>query len=242
MCRLTNNRLDAVIPRRTLRPRQGDGSSHIGTAHVAFGRHDSLGPCDFRYFVAQSHTPHDHCVRFAVVVTSHDATLVTRRPLPLTWTGLSPAGPRQLRLAHHDFSHCRARAATTPADTCIGAQRRKLPVAVPPASPPRGSDRNPGNARAPASKRFDGMSHRGGDCSGDHDCVTPRPPDHQRQTRDADDRPVAVPHPATWSPPRPSAALSDKSISTRSRVSTRSLIRISVIARHPERLDDSLSQ
>jgi hypothetical protein len=50
--------------------------------------------------VAQSHTPNDHCVRFAVVVTFHDATLVTRRALPLSRTGLSPAGPRQLRLAH----------------------------------------------------------------------------------------------------------------------------------------------
>src|SRR5271157_3568475 len=51
-------------------------------------------------FVAQSHTPNDHCVRFAVVVTFPDATLVTRRALPLTWAGLSPAGSRQLRLAH----------------------------------------------------------------------------------------------------------------------------------------------
>ena len=72
-----------------------------GTAHVAFGSSDSLGPCDFKDFVAQSHTPHDHCVRFAVVVTFPDATLVTRRALPLTWAGLSPAGSRQLRLAHH---------------------------------------------------------------------------------------------------------------------------------------------
>src|SRR6267154_4415413 len=79
---------------------QGDGSSHNGTAHVAFGNSDSLGPCDFKDFVAQSHTPHDHCVRFAVVVTFPDATLVTRRVLPLTWAGLSPAGSRQLRLAH----------------------------------------------------------------------------------------------------------------------------------------------
>jgi hypothetical protein len=50
--------------------------------------------------VAQSHTPNDHCVRFAVVVTFLDATLVTRRALPITWAGLSPAGSRQLRLAH----------------------------------------------------------------------------------------------------------------------------------------------
>ena len=30
------------------------------------------------YFVAQPHTPNDHCVRFAVVVTFPDATLVTK--------------------------------------------------------------------------------------------------------------------------------------------------------------------
>src|SRR5258708_30361042 len=65
-----------------------------------FRNSDSLGPFDFKDFVAQSHTPNDHCVRFAVVVTFPDATLVTRRALPLTWARLSPAGSRQLRLAH----------------------------------------------------------------------------------------------------------------------------------------------
>jgi hypothetical protein len=35
---------------------------------------------------------------------------------------------------------------------------------------------------------------------------------------------------------------SDRSISTRSRVSSRSLIRITIIARHPKHRDDSLSQ
>jgi hypothetical protein len=50
--------------------------------------------------VAQSHTPHDYCVRFVVVVAFHNATLVIGRALPLSRTGLSPAGPRQLRLAH----------------------------------------------------------------------------------------------------------------------------------------------
>jgi hypothetical protein len=35
-----------------------------------------------------------------MVVAFHDATLATRRALPLTWTGLPPAGPRQLCLAH----------------------------------------------------------------------------------------------------------------------------------------------
>ena len=72
----------------------------ITAPHSAFGSSDGLGPCDFKDFVAQSHTPNDHCVRFAVVVTFHDATLVTGRALPLSRTGLSPAGPRQLRLAH----------------------------------------------------------------------------------------------------------------------------------------------
>jgi len=31
-----------------------------------------------------------------MVVAFHDATLATRRALPLTWAGLSPAGSRQL--------------------------------------------------------------------------------------------------------------------------------------------------
>ena len=35
-----------------------------------------------------------------MVVTFHDATLVTGQALPPSRTGLSPAGPRQLRLAH----------------------------------------------------------------------------------------------------------------------------------------------
>src|SRR6516162_9986619 len=87
-----------------LRPRQGGGSLHSGTAHVAFGSSDSLGPCDFKDFVAQSHTPNDHCVRFVVVVAFPNATLVTKQALPLTWAGLSPAGPRQLRLAHRNPS------------------------------------------------------------------------------------------------------------------------------------------
>src|ERR1700730_4188382 len=67
---------------------------------AAFGSSNSLGPCDFKDFVAPSHTTNDHCVRFAVVVTFPNTTLVTRRALPLTWAGLSPAGSRQLRLAH----------------------------------------------------------------------------------------------------------------------------------------------
>jgi hypothetical protein len=54
----------------------------------------------------------------------------------------------------------------------------------------------------------------------------------------------------TWRRPSPTKVLaastvsrrSDKSISTRSRVSSRSLIRTTVIARHPKRPDDNLSQ
>src|SRR3954452_20546060 len=38
----------------------------------------------------------DCCVRFAVVVAFHAATLATGRALPLTRTGLSPVGTRQL--------------------------------------------------------------------------------------------------------------------------------------------------
>ena len=57
-------------------------------------------PANSKDFVAQSHTPYDYCVRFVVVVAFHNATLVTGRALPLSRTGLSPAGPRQLRLAH----------------------------------------------------------------------------------------------------------------------------------------------
>ena len=33
-------------------------------------------------FVAQSHTPHDRCVRFALAVAGDDATLAGRRALP----------------------------------------------------------------------------------------------------------------------------------------------------------------
>ena len=41
-------------------------------------------------------TPHRIAVRFAGTVTGADATLATRRALPLTWAGLAPAGSRQL--------------------------------------------------------------------------------------------------------------------------------------------------
>jgi hypothetical protein len=42
----------------------------------------------------------DCCVRFATVVTFRPATLATNRTLLLHWTGLSPAGSRQLCVAH----------------------------------------------------------------------------------------------------------------------------------------------
>ncbi len=35
---------------------------------------NSLGPCDFEPFVARSHTPDDHCVRFVTVVTFRNTT------------------------------------------------------------------------------------------------------------------------------------------------------------------------
>ncbi len=46
--------------------------------------------------MAQSHTPHDCCVRFAPAVADRRATLASRRALPLTCAGLPPAGSRQL--------------------------------------------------------------------------------------------------------------------------------------------------
>ena len=53
--------------------------------------------------MAQSHTPQDCCVRFAVVVAFHAATLATGRALPLTRTGLSPVGTRQLSWRTKDW-------------------------------------------------------------------------------------------------------------------------------------------
>ncbi|HVI77205.1 MAG TPA: hypothetical protein VM715_03400 [Candidatus Acidoferrum sp.] len=53
---------------------------HNGTAHVAFDAYDRLGLRDFMDFEAQSHTPADRCVRFAIAVTDNYATLATGRP------------------------------------------------------------------------------------------------------------------------------------------------------------------
>src|SRR5262249_281201 len=94
--------------------------------------------CDFKDFVAQSHTPDDHCVRFAVVVTFPDATLVTKRALPLTWAGLSPAGSRQLRLAHRfafaDNAGEVARAGQRTVDWCT---KPELHITPPPNRSPK---------------------------------------------------------------------------------------------------------
>jgi len=84
-----------------LRPRRSVSASHNGAAHFAFDYSESLGLREFRYFVAQSHSPHDRCVRFVVPVAGHHATLASGRALPLTHAGLPPAGSRQLRLALH---------------------------------------------------------------------------------------------------------------------------------------------
>jgi hypothetical protein len=90
--------------------------------------------------VAQSHTPNDHCVRFAVVVAFHDATLVTGQALPLSRTGLSPAGPRQLRLAHrYAFtvrdSHPLLLAGLPAHIGTVSAQQARHNLAWPPSAP-----------------------------------------------------------------------------------------------------------
>src|SRR5262249_871480 len=57
-------------------------------------------PPRYRSFEAQSHTPCNRCVRFAVTVTSAHARLPTKRTLLLTWGGLGAAGSDQVSLAH----------------------------------------------------------------------------------------------------------------------------------------------
>src|SRR5258705_5321661 len=64
----------------------------------------TLGPCDVRSFVAQSHTPCNRCVRFATTVASGHATLATKRTLLLTWAGLPPAGSHQLAWRTHSIT------------------------------------------------------------------------------------------------------------------------------------------
>src|SRR6202030_2765804 len=61
-----------------LRPRRSDGISHSDAAHVAFDGSERLGLRKILPFVAQSHTPSDHCVRFAPAVADDCATLASR--------------------------------------------------------------------------------------------------------------------------------------------------------------------
>src|SRR5260221_12686109 len=44
------------------------GRSRDGAVRVAFATTDRLGLCNFSDFVAQSHSPHDRCVRFRPAV------------------------------------------------------------------------------------------------------------------------------------------------------------------------------
>ena len=68
-------------------------------AHVAFDETNAR-PLHSRISWLNSYTPYNRRVRFTPAVTYYHATLATRRTLLLTWAGLSPAGPRQLFLAH----------------------------------------------------------------------------------------------------------------------------------------------
>ena len=57
------------------------GARHLAyRPHVAFDNYHWLGLRDFIDFEAQSHTPADRCVRFAIAVTDNYATLATGRP------------------------------------------------------------------------------------------------------------------------------------------------------------------
>jgi len=72
--------------------RQDGNASHNGVTHVAFDYFHGLGSCDMPYFVAQSKTPRNRCVRFvAGVAVGSRITLTTGRPTTaLPQTGLSP--------------------------------------------------------------------------------------------------------------------------------------------------------
>jgi hypothetical protein len=48
--------------------------------------------------------PRNRCVRFVTTVASAHATLATKRALPLTWTGLPPAGSHQLAWCTHSIT------------------------------------------------------------------------------------------------------------------------------------------
>ena len=59
--------------------RRSDGISDNDAAHIAFDGSERLGLRNVTYFVAQSPTPPDHCVRFASAVADDYATLASRR-------------------------------------------------------------------------------------------------------------------------------------------------------------------
>src|SRR5215469_4079612 len=59
--------------------RRSDGISHSDAVHIAFDGPNRLGLRNVTYFVAQSPTPSDHCVRFAPAVADDCATLASRR-------------------------------------------------------------------------------------------------------------------------------------------------------------------
>jgi hypothetical protein len=57
-----------------MRPSDSSSVPQTGAAHIAFNGGERLGLCGCQYFVAQSHTPSDCCVRFAAVGTFRAAT------------------------------------------------------------------------------------------------------------------------------------------------------------------------
>ena len=113
---------------------------------------------------------------------------------------------------------------------------------VQPVSPPPAWDRNRGNVRGPGSARFAETSRHAGGCSAGHVCAKPTPPGHPDRKHGAGGRSDAAPAPSSVAAASTVSRSSARSIITRSRVSSRSLIWITAIARHPERLDDSMPQ
>ena len=77
-----------------------DAPPQLCMVPIAFGTGDGLGLRDCRTFAAHYPASHNCCVRFVADVTGGHATLATGRALPITRTGLSPAGPDQLILTH----------------------------------------------------------------------------------------------------------------------------------------------
>ena len=53
-----------------------------------------------KFFRSSIQSSSSRCVRFKTIVADDPATLATGRALPPSRTGLTPAGSRQLRLAH----------------------------------------------------------------------------------------------------------------------------------------------